>query len=419
MNNGQPEIYFGGRHLIMNPLISWDNIYSISDDKIQSGPMSIIRVPAGQIGLAYNNFEVELLLPGVHAKNEASFKFENCVKLDQEYINIGPIKIFTVKSGTARVCFDSGKVTIFNEGRYAVNSNTFLVANLVNVQQQNFKLNKHLVLLDGGVSMTVEGLLTFQVANVEKLIYQLGEDNLMRAIEDVTKAELARVFAALHFEQISSPAGSDDTNATPSGNPGAAVGANNIRVKICKKVVEYIAPIVSAWGVNIISFQLESTSLADAKYAAEYEQASLQTANAKSNLRAQENQNKIMLQSAQAQADSVRIQAEGNKQRLLVQAQAEAEGVKIKAAAAVEAAKSQAQAMVIQAKANAAQRIVEAESRNDAAQTMVNPYARTLAMSNQTVMFADVLKANVLTVSDGVGAQLLSSQFAVEASKKQ
>jgi len=75
--------------------------------------------------------------------------------------------------------------------------------------------------------------------------------------------------------------------------------------------------------------------------------------------------------------------------------------------------------MVIQAKANAAQRIVEAESRNDAAQTMVNPYARTLAMSNQTVMFADVLKANVLTVSDGVGAQLLSSQFAVEASKKQ
>ncbi len=39
---------------------------------------------------------------------------------------------------------------------------------------------KHLVLLDGGVQMYVEGLLTFQVTNVEKLTYQLGTDVMLR-----------------------------------------------------------------------------------------------------------------------------------------------------------------------------------------------------------------------------------------------
>lgn len=56
--------------------------------------------------------------------------------------------------------------------------------------------------------MYVEGLLTFQVANVEKLVYQLGATQLMKAIEAITEAEMVRVFAALHLEQISSPGGS-------------------------------------------------------------------------------------------------------------------------------------------------------------------------------------------------------------------
>jgi len=59
-------------------------------------------------------------------------------------------------------------------------------------QQQNLKFNKHPVLLDGGISMLVEGLLTFQVTDVEMLICSLGQKDLVRALEDVTEAEIAR-----------------------------------------------------------------------------------------------------------------------------------------------------------------------------------------------------------------------------------
>ncbi len=261
--------------------------------------MNVVRIPDGSIGLAWNNGKVEILLPGVHVRNSTLFSFSGpdaICRMDQELISIGPIKIFTVRSGSTRVCFDSGKVHIFGEGRFAINSNTFSVGPSVNTQQQNFRFSRHLVLLDGGVSMFVMGLLTFQVANVEKLIYQLGPENITRSVEDITKAELSRVFSALHLEQISSPGGEDD------GQGAAAKPQDSIRVRICEKVKEYITPIIGAWGLTVNSFQLESTTLADAKYAAEYEQASLQMAKAKSNLRAQDSQNKIMLQTAQVRS---------------------------------------------------------------------------------------------------------------------
>ncbi len=104
---------------------------------------------------------------------------------------------------------------------YAVNSPTFSVGEVINTQQQNLRFAKHFVLLDGGIGMLVEGLLTYQVPlaalrtpqlksangsrqvkDVRRLILQLGDGSLNRSIQDVTKAELARVFASLHLEQV-------------------------------------------------------------------------------------------------------------------------------------------------------------------------------------------------------------------------
>ncbi len=44
-----------------------------------------------------------------------------------------------------RVCYDNGKVMIFKEGRYAVNSPTFTVARAVDTQMQLLKFDEHQV----------------------------------------------------------------------------------------------------------------------------------------------------------------------------------------------------------------------------------------------------------------------------------
>jgi len=372
------------------------------DDVIRVGPITVVRVPQGQLGFAMKNAQPEILLPGVHARNDANWRFDEMKSIDSELLSYGPIKFLTVKSGAVRVCYLGGKVHIYPEGRYAINEGTFVVSSYLNTQQQNIRFDKHPVLLDGGISMLVEGLLTYQVVNVELLIKQLGDRDLLRAITDVSKAELSRVFSAIHLEQISSAqshpehVAAREAKGELDGDAKAVLGSVNkstgssaeggekveSRSVICSHVVEFISPITEKWGVRIVNFQLESIKLADASYARDYEQASLAMAKAKANLRAVKAENEIVLNKANAAAQAQRIEAEGKKAATVIQASGEAEARKI-----------------------------EAQARNDAARSMTDDFARQYALAGQQVEFARVLKASVLTVlpESAIGRPFVSS----------
>jgi len=403
MNNGRPEILMPGRHTLLSPLNKFQGKFPALDDRIVVGQISIIRVPQGKLGFAHNNASPEVLLPGVHARNNANWKFVESKSIDNELIAFGPIKFLTVKSGAVRVCYLKGKVHIYPEGRYAVNEGTFVVSSYLNTQQQNIRFDKHPVLLDGGISMLVEGLLTYQVVDVELLIKQLGDRDLLRAITDVSKAELSRVFSAIHLEQISSAQSHPEHVAAREAKGEIDVDAKAVlggqmqkkqqqdqegdsssgqRSVICAHVVEYISPITEKWGVKIINFQLESIKLADASYARDYEQASLSMAKAKANLRAVKAENEIVLNKANAAAQAQRIEAEGKKAATVIAANGEAEARKI-----------------------------EAQARNEAAKSMTDEFARQYALSGVQVEFARALKASVLTVlpESAIGRPFLSS----------
>jgi len=302
-----------------------------------------------------------------------------------------------VASGTVRVCYDAGVVRIFEAGRYGINSPNFVCGTVIRTQQQNLPFDKHQVLLMGGINLLVQGLLTYQVIDVAKLITQLGETDLARAITDVTKAELARVFSGIHLEQISAQqaTAAEEKEASLLGEaqraeqqgsvPAQHAGASNIRSWICAQVVQDISPLTAGWGVKIINFQLESTRIADAKYAREYEEASLAMAKAKANRRAVSTQNDILIQQAEAAARAVQIEAEGRK------------------IAAIKGAEGRAESQLVEAKAGATARLVEADSRNQAALAMKNDFGKQLAMMDRNVGIATSLKANTLVVSADAG----------------
>lgn len=391
MNNGKPQILTPGRHML-RPLASLQRMVNSGDDLIVSSPVTIARVPQGSVGLAYNDGHPELLLPGRHVRKSASFRFLRSEALSRSLIQEGPIKLFTVKTGEVRVCYRNGKVEVLAEGRYAVNDPNFEVAHIIYTQQQNVRFQSHQVLLDGGISMLVEGLLTFQVVDVERLLKQLGaSEELLRSIQDVTKAELSRVFAGVHLEDISSsgsgsgqPGASDEQKNSGLLGNSSAHSEGEYRTRICDDVIKYITPLTTSWGVKIITFQLESTRIADRKYASEYEEASLALAKAKANRRAVEANNQIMIQQTTAQAESLRIEALGKKTAVLIEAEAQAEARKI-----------------------------DAKARNDAAAMMSDEFAKTYALNGLQVDFAREIKANVLTVTPQsvVGQALVNSPF--------
>jgi len=69
--------------------------------------------------------------------------------------------------------------------------------------------------------------------------------------------------------------------------------ASETRIYIYESVMKMIQPQADQWGIQIISFQLESIELAYRQYSLDYEAASLQIAKSKAELRAQEAQNVI------------------------------------------------------------------------------------------------------------------------------
>jgi regulator of protease activity HflC (stomatin/prohibitin superfamily) len=301
------------------------------------------------------------------------------------------------------VWYEKGVVVVLKEGRYGVNSNTFEVGRYINTQQQNVRFREHPVLLDGGISMLVEGLLTYQIVDVVKLIREIGEADVLHSIENTTKAELCRIFASVHLEQLVTP-GSGATASTGSAARGllgdqkhvsiGEGGSGGKRTEICHEVVECISPIATLWGVKVINFQLESTKIADQKYARESEECSLGLAKAQANRRAVAAKNDILIQEAKARAEAQRIAAEGT-----------------------------AAALIIDAKGRAQARTIEAKARNDAAQAMTDEFGKALQLNQLQVDFASNLKAQVLTVGqDSVVGRMASVPYltsAMSAAKSQ
>jgi len=154
------------------------------------------------------------------------------------------------------------------------------------------------------------------------------------------------------------------------------------RWKMCAQVMQFVQPVTKPWGIKIINFQIESTKIADLKYAQEYEEASLAMAKAKANLRAVNAENEILLNRARAKAEAVKIEAEGKRN-----------------------------AVLIAANANAEARTVEARARNTAGELLTNGFAKQYALVGQQVEFAAALKANVLAVlPDSIVGKAVAAQ---------
>ena len=165
------------------------------------------------------------------------------------------------------------------------------------------------------------------------------------------------------------------------------------RMRICATVMEDIAPICAPWGVKIIKydlspdrcsrsgadlfrlfvcrFQLESTRLADVRFAADYEAATLAIAKAKATLKSNAAQNLVLIQQARAAATAVQIAAEGAKLAQIIHAQGGAEAMRI-----------------------------EAEGCQTAANTMKDTFSEQLAFVQEQVKMIANLKATTLILGN-------------------
>jgi len=231
-----------GWHFVGYPLMNGLTTRDINSEIIQVNNLQIIRIRQDEVGIAYNNTTLEVLMPGTHLRTNGAYTFIRKQKIRDDLVE-GPVKIKTVKTGTVCICYNNGVAEILTEGRYAMNSNGFVIGGTLDITQQNLKFSKHRVLLEGGINMLIEGLLTYQIKDVAKLVKNVDINSLNRYLEDVMKADLTKVFSTIHLEQIASTT----YNEIKKSDERAA----ETRLFIYESIMKMIKPQADQWGIHI------------------------------------------------------------------------------------------------------------------------------------------------------------------------
>jgi hypothetical protein len=174
-NDHTAELYNAGHYLRNNANFRFVGTRSVLDAQIQHGPITLFRVYEGELGLAYEGANPVVYPPGYYNKDSRDFRLERMADMKDKLIAFGPIKIITVDAGEVCCCYNNGVLEILTEGRYVKNSGTFVLGRRVSLRQFTLNFEKHKVLAQGGVYMIIEGLLTFQIMDANKYIMELGD----------------------------------------------------------------------------------------------------------------------------------------------------------------------------------------------------------------------------------------------------
>ena len=127
--NKAPIILDTGMHFVVEPTFEMIGIKSVNDDLIECGPVKIIRVGPGMLGIATMNGRPLLLENGVHFVNEASFKMdaEPFRRQDVPLITLGPVRVLIVPRGKIVPVIVNGEGHFLLEGRHSINQARFMI----------------------------------------------------------------------------------------------------------------------------------------------------------------------------------------------------------------------------------------------------------------------------------------------------
>ncbi len=137
--NGNPVILLSGLHVIDRPGFNFSGLLDTKSFKkiypnVQDGPVteyfqhgsiSIVRIPQGRIGLAYDDNQPVILNPGIYVKNSQSFSYKASYSETESYIQHDTIHLIRVNKGKLGLVWDGSSPAILPEGYYRIKSPVF------------------------------------------------------------------------------------------------------------------------------------------------------------------------------------------------------------------------------------------------------------------------------------------------------
>jgi len=355
-SDGSFYFYGPGVHRISRLYISVQEDVSLRTDLIEHGNCTILTVPQGFIGLAFDRGQPILLAPGLHQWKSDTLKMEKLIDLSNDVIRLGPFTLVTVDEGYAAITQDNGKQRVLPGGStYMLTHRNWKFEKLISLKIQTDDLGPFRTTSADNVVLETIATVNWRVQD-PSLAARMAADTMNGAIEgqsnsntvsagsslqrDVLKqavASLAAAIGSIRYADDVHISASDKVNVETSEalrqQPkafGTGVddghGVSQIfSVQQMTVAAQHANEIVTQYGVCIVSInvisavpmdkQIAETLSAGAVAAAGAMQAEIAArGNAKARLINAESEATAQRISAQALGDSEVLQAQGKKE---------------------------------------------------------------------------------------------------------
>lgn len=122
--NGSMRVLGQGLHLL-ETFGTNIRIAALTDNRIESGVLHILRVLPGYVGLATANGNPMILLPGRHLINDPLFEYKGEAEMTKAHIEVGTLHIITVPKGQVGLCTVDATSHFLEPGRHHINNPRF------------------------------------------------------------------------------------------------------------------------------------------------------------------------------------------------------------------------------------------------------------------------------------------------------
>jgi regulator of protease activity HflC (stomatin/prohibitin superfamily) len=193
-HNGRPEFLRPGRYTFLSPTHTFNRYVSVNEPLIQHGPITIVTINRGELGLSWKNGHQLLLEQGQHIL-VAPHLYKKSKKISEQYIKLGPLKRILVQQGEVGIGYDTGKLEVLQPGLHVRNSPTYRFHSFVSVQAQVKRLDKLKVNTNDGISIKIAAILTYRIDDPAVAFRDVKD--VSQALTDRAEATLTSIF--LHY----------------------------------------------------------------------------------------------------------------------------------------------------------------------------------------------------------------------------
>lgn len=357
--------FFGpGVHCVNNLTVTVGNEISLLQEMIVHGNRTIVTVPQGNVGLAFDRGQPVLLAPGLHQWKSNTMKLEKLIDLSADVIRIGPFTLLTVDEGYAAITQNNGKQVILNGGAtHMLTHRNWKFEKLISLKIHTDDLGRLRATSADNVCLDVTATVNWRVADPE-LAARMAADTMTSgnayadgnlSSENVSQPSLQKDVLKQAMASLAATIGSiryaDDLHISAQGKvseldlpldtangtteveegqlqtslKGVGAGVSEIfSLRQMSGAVKHANDICSQYGVGIVSInvisaipvdpKLDAALSAGAVAAAMAQQAEIAArGNAKARLVSAESEAEATRINARALADAERLQSEGKK----------------------------------------------------------------------------------------------------------